>query len=124
MSFQWLWTCRSCGTTNNSNRNVKPCANCYILESDTNQKRARELYLLGNIKNESVRLLPLKIPFFIYPLSAPEVQYNVEYKDHEIFIHFEVDLWDERRIEFYHIEAIKIDVESRSEASTIIQNTP
>eukprot|EP01083_Nonionella_stella_P136975 416914_1 len=120
---QLTWNCRSCDTTNTSDRNVKPCTKCHILESDTNLKRARELYILGNIENESVRLLPLKTSFFIYPLSAPDVRYNVEYKENqEIFIHFDVELWDDRRIEFYHIEAIKIDVESQSISSTIIQN--
>eukprot|EP01083_Nonionella_stella_P175018 608174_1 len=121
---QLTWNCRSCDTTNTSDRNVKPCTKCHILESDTNLKRARELYILGNIENESVRLLPLKTSFFIYPLSAPEVRYNVEYKeDYEMLIHFEVELWDERRIEFYHIEAIKVDVESQSIPSSVIQNT-
>eukprot|EP01083_Nonionella_stella_P147992 467807_1 len=123
---QLNWKCRSCGTTNNNNRNTNPCTSCHVLESNTNLKRARELYILGNIKSESVRLLPLKIPFFIYPLSAPDVEYNVEHNAHETIIHFEVELWDERRIEFYHIEAIRVDVESYSNlsiASTIIQST-
>eukprot|EP01084_Bolivina_argentea_P315682 546976_1 len=103
------WKCPTCASNNQSNRNVIPCRNCHILQSDNNLKRANELFLLEQIILPSVALIPLKIPFFIYPLAPLFIlQHSVQYKGTAASINLEIELWDNRHIENYHIESIKI----------------
>eukprot|EP01084_Bolivina_argentea_P121985 216191_1 len=126
------WKCSSCSFINSSNRNIIPCRNCLNLDSDTNLKRARALYILGNITKPSVSLIPLKTPFFIYPLSPPMIShilnYDCERDTSNVMIYFNVELWDTKNIEKYHIESIKVDYfadtanSNRKKLSTIIYN--
>eukprot|EP01084_Bolivina_argentea_P307154 530844_1 len=112
------WTCSSCLTINNNNdKNIIPCSKCHILNSETNLYRAKCLYLLGNIEKPIASLLPLKTPFFIYPLAAPivtitkDIKYDDGWLPQSVWLHFEIDyLYDIKHTEMYHIEQVKFEM--------------
>eukprot|EP01084_Bolivina_argentea_P172377 298592_1 len=110
MASRCSWKCTSCSTKNDTDRNHVPCKNCYTLDSEINLYRARALYILGNVDTISSALIPLKTPFFIYPLAPPIVAFTKSIKDKGIWINFLIDLYDSKHIEKYHIEKVKFDL--------------
>eukprot|EP01083_Nonionella_stella_P181524 650570_1 len=120
------WCCSSCSTFNYTDKETQPCTNCHCLDSQNNLKRASALYLLGNIAKPSVNLIPLKKPFFIYPLAAPLVTYqSIENTDNDlIYVYFRIDLYDVKGIEKYHIEKVKFDVGNNTESFVLHSLTP
>eukprot|EP01084_Bolivina_argentea_P080314 145513_1 len=104
------WKCSSCSTENLGDRNHVLCVKCFTLDSDVNLYRAKALYMLGNIEKPSTALIPLKIPFFVSPLSPPIITFTKNLTNDGIWINFEIDIYDNKGNEKYHIERVKFDL--------------